>query len=126
MSDFDELEERLAREVPATPRPGLRDEVLARVHRELHPVRWGRFAVAAGLLIAALLAGRVREAGHRQRVAALLTARSGPRVERAIEELSPHLSRALKARFRLRARRGSDLRWVTYMTALHEGGRING
>ncbi len=127
MSNFEELEERLRGERHTPPRPELRAEILAGVQRELHPVRWGRFAVAASLLIAALLAGRVREAGHRQRVAALLAARAGPRVERAIEELSPYLSsRQIKARFRLHARRESDLRWVTYMTALHERGRING
>jgi len=127
MSEFRDLENQLAQQTPAAPRPDLRDEVLGSVHRELRAVPLARFAVAACLLIAAVLAIQFEEFGHRLRVAAILSEGSNPSFERAVEELSPYLSSApLKARLRLRARRKSDQRWASYMTARFEAGEDHG
>ena len=127
MSEFEDLEARLAREVPAAPRPGLRDEVLASVHRKLHPAPWGKLAVAATLLLAAVLASRIEDTGHRQRVAAFEAASVHPRVTRALKDLSPFLtSNQMKIRLLLLTRRKSDLEWARYMTALQQAGGRHG
>jgi hypothetical protein len=127
MSEFSDLEARLADQGPEDPRPDLRDELLGAVHRELHSIPLARFAVAAGLLIAALIGIQFEETGHRLRVAAILGRGSTPRVERAIGELAPYLSSAqLAARFRLDARRESDRRWARYMAAQFEAGANHG
>lgn len=127
MSEFKDIEERLVREPPAAPRPGLRDEVLRSVHRELRAVPLGRFVVAAGLLIAALLAMKIEEFGHRQRVAAILAEGADPRIERALQELTPfRLTGPLEVRLKLDARRKSDQRWAGYMTARFKAGADHG
>jgi hypothetical protein len=127
MSEFEDLEARLAREAPDAPRPGLRDEVLAGVQRKLHAPRWGRLAVAATLLLAAVLASRIEDTGHRQRVAAFETESVHPRVTRAFKDLSPFLtSNQMKIRLLLLTRRRSDLEWARYMTALQKAGGKHG
>jgi hypothetical protein len=118
---MDDLEARLRAVPPPRPRPGLRDEVLGSVHRELHPAGWGKLALAASVLLAALLLGALQEAGHQRRKAALVADSVHPRVELAVRRISPWLeSDSLTARLRLRVRRPSDLRWTNYLTARRE------
>ncbi len=127
MSEYRDLEDRLARQIPSVPRSDLRDELLGRVHDRLRAVPLARFAVAAGLLIAALLASRFEEFGHRRRVEAILARGSNPRIERVMRELSPYpASEQLQARLRLETRRKSDQRWARYMMARFRAGEDHG